>query len=41
MRVGVNLRHFLFVCMWVCEERERPNVFKVCSCVLMEVSACV
>lgn len=28
MRVGVNLRHFVFVCARVCEEGERVNVFQ-------------
>lgn len=41
MRVGVNLRHFVYVCVWECEERDRENVFKVCTCVLMKVCVCV
>lgn len=29
--MGVNLRYFVFVWVWVCEERQRVNVFKVCA----------
>lgn len=48
MRVGVDLRHFLFVCAWVCEEREGVNVFEsvhLCvnggACLCGCVRACV